>query len=254
MIDKWEEHWPAPDPVPWTNSWTITSKYDRYDKQGNRDPAVTRPDIYTPPRSPSTPPTNADFGSGFHPYDVDGNYVDYGLKLTLKQGNAQTDSDYATGWFSALALTDSTGGKDYLNNIEHCVGTTYTVGQVIETEPGDKVGPTSQGVEKDVNSLINQDPTAVWDLSMNGGKGGVNSPFPVSPRIVAIPLVNPDEMILINKSGRTTVPISNIMGFFIDSYSAKGVSGYLMTMPGKFVAGGGPTGPGGFLKAVILVR
>jgi hypothetical protein len=66
-----------------------------------------------------------------------------------------------------------------------------------------------------------------------------------------------DIMIEVQKGGRTTVPISNIMGFFVEGYdnSTKSVSGYLMTMPGKFVAGGGPTGPGGsFLIQIVLVR
>ncbi len=79
----------------------------------------------------------------------------------------------------------------------------------------------------------------------------------MSPRIVAIPLVNPDAMILANKNGLATVPLANIAGFFVDSYDSgsKSVIGYLVNMPGKYVAGGGSPGPGGsFLRSVELVR
>jgi hypothetical protein len=250
VIDKWDEHWPV-DP----GTWTTASTYDKYDSHGNIDPSITHPDVYTPPSLTS-------FGSGFHPYQADGvTYTsDYGLRLALKVGNAGTDFNYAAGWFSALNLFDSRGGNDYRNNIEGCIGVTYKIGDAlpIDTAPGNKVGPTQQATSTDTNSLINQDPGAHWDTTLNGGHGGVaGSAFAVSPRIVAIPVVNPDAMILANKNGLATVPLANIIGFFVDSYdtSSKSVIGYLMTMPGKYVAAGGSPGPGGtFLRSIELVR
>jgi hypothetical protein len=177
--------------------------------------------------------------------------------LHLKVGD-KTDFDFATGWFAALALLDSKGGKDYKNNIKGCVGITYKVGDVIpiDTEPGEKVGPTRQGTEQDADSLINQDPHAWWDTSLNGGRGGVaGSDFGLSPRIVAIPLVNPDIMAEVQKGGRTDVPIANIMGFFVEDYdnATKSVVGRLVTMPGKLATGGGGV-LGSFLKVIVLVR
>jgi Flp pilus assembly protein TadG len=246
VIDKWAEYWPT------TATWTDTSTFDKYDNQGNLNPAITTPDVFIGP-------TDYDFGTGFHPYEADGRTLtsDWGRRMVLKEGNAQNDSNYATGWFAALALTNSTGGSDYNTNIKHCVGTTYKVGDVIETEPGMMVGPTKQGVLSDADSLIGQDPTAVWDPSLNAGRGGVRSPYALSPRIVPIPLVNPDIMIEVQKGGRTTIPISNIMGFFIDSFDqpTKTIIGYMQPMPGFFDPGGGPIGPGGgFLTTVVLVR
>lgn len=250
VIDKWAEHWPI-DPGTWDDS----STYDKYDNKGDPDPAITHPDVYIPP-------STTDYGTGFHPFDADGHTYtsDYGRRFALKVGDPKTDWDYATGWFSALALLDSNGGNDYGNNIKGCIGINYKVGDEvpINTEPGEKTGPTSQAVETDLDSLVNQDPTAHWDTSLNGGRGGVaDSAYGVSPRIVAIPLVNPDLMIQVQQGGRTTVPISNIMGFFVEGYDAgtKSVTGYMCTMPGKLVAGGAPTGPGGsFLIQIILVR
>jgi len=254
VIDKWAEHWPT------TKPWDITATFDKYDKSGDLDPAVTTPDVYIPPYY-ADPVTDLSFGTGFHPYNVDKTYSpDYGLQMKLKVGD-KSDFSYATGWFSALALFDSKGGKDYGVNIKGCVGTIYKIGDVlpIDTEPGEKVGPTRQAVEDDADSLVNQDRDAYWLQSMNGGRGGVaGSRFGNgSPRIVAIPVVNPDIMTEVQKGGRTDVPIVNIIGFFVEGYdnSEKAVVGRLMTMPGLFVAGspGGPSA-GSFLQSIVLVR
>jgi Flp pilus assembly protein TadG len=249
VIDKWAEHWPS------TAEWTTDSTFDKYQTKGGAkgeiDPAITTPDVYIPP-------TESDFGTGFHPYDAEGDYTsDYGLEMELKVGG-KDDFDFASGWFSALALEDSKGGKDYKTNIKGCVGITYKVGDElpVNTEPGEMVGPTRQGVESDADSLINQDPGAHWDPSLNDGRGGVaGSAFATSPRIVAIPLVNPDIMAEVNKGGRTTVPIANIAGFFVERFDDKGVVGRLVTMKGLKVAGvGGTASPGSFLHTITLVR
>jgi Flp pilus assembly protein TadG len=251
VIDKWQENYPTAGP------WTLASTFDKYKDKGRNagqiDPTIVPPDLYVPPTTSSP-------GTGFRPFNVDGTYSpDYGLQLPLKVGT-QSDFDFATGWFSALALTDSRGGKDYENNIKGCIGVTYRIGDSlpIDTEPGEKVGPTRQGVATDADSLISKDPGAYWDSSLNGGRGGVaGSAFGSSPRIVAIPLVNPDLMVEANRGGRTSVPIANIAGFFVERYdnSAKAVVGRLMTMPGTLAAGTSPIGgPSSFLRTVALVR
>ena len=160
-----------------------------------------------------------------------------------------------------MALADSSGGNDYRDNIKGCVGVTYSIGQVIDisTEPGEKVGPTQQAVESDTDSIINSDPTAVWDQTLNGGWGGVaNSAFGVSPRIVAVPLIDPDAMALANQNGRTQVTISNIMGFFVEGWnqSQKVVTGRLVTTAGLMQVGGTSSigGQSSFLQAIILIR
>lgn len=248
VIDKWQENWPAPGP------WTTDSTFDKYDNKGNIDPSITNPDVYTPP-------TEDDPGTGFRPRNPDGSYTaDYGLELTLKVGS-QSDFSFASGWFSALALGNSRGGNDYETNIKTCVGVTYKIGDTlpVDTEPGEKVGPTKQGVATDADSLVQQDPGAHWDATMNGGHGGVaGSAFPISPRIVAIPLVNPDAMAAANQNGRTGVPIANILGFFVEGLGGtgnKGVIGRLMTIPGSLVTTApGVGGESSFLKAITLIR
>ncbi len=252
VIDRWQENWPKPV-VPYNFNSTFDKYFDKGRNAGQVDPSIVPPDLYVPPSTTS-------FGTGFRPFNADGTFSpDYGLQIQLKVGS-QTDFDFAAGWFAALAITDSRGGKDYKNNIKHCIGVTYGIGDDLEisTEPGEKVGPTRQGVADDADSLVRQDSGAYWDPSLNNGRGGVaGSAFPQSPRVVAIPLVNPDMMAQFNNNGRTTVPIANIAGFFVERYdtSSKAVIGRLVTMPGKLTGGPSPVGgPSAFLQTVALVR
>lgn len=252
VIDKWGERAPI-NP----GTWTTSSVYDKYINQGqNRgdpDPTIVPPDYYTPPTTSST-------GTGFHPFDANRNYTsDYGLQIQLKVGD-KTDFQYASGWFAPLALFDSRGGNDYSNNIKGCVGVTYKIGDEldVETEPGQKVGPTSQAVETDIDSLVNKDPGASWSSTANNGYGGViNSAFAVSPRIVPVPLIDPDEMMQVQKGGRTKVTVRNIMGFFVEGYDTpnKAVIGRLMTMPGLKTSGPAPIGgQSAFMQSIMLIR
>jgi len=247
VVDKWEQHWEedAPD-----TTWTPTSEFDKYDKFGNPDPDVLDPDVYVPP-SISSP------GTGFRPYDANGYTADYGREITLKVGS-NSDFEYATGWFRALAITDKTGGKVYENNIKGCIGIGYKIGDELEidTEPGDKVGPTKQGVETDEDSLINQDPDAYWNPDLNDGRGGVaGSMYKTSPRIVAIPLINPELATEANKGGRTTVPIANIMGFFVEGMDGKDVRGRLVTIPNLKSSGSPQIGQeSAFSRLIRLIR
>ncbi|HXT72027.1 MAG TPA: pilus assembly protein TadG-related protein [Vicinamibacterales bacterium] len=255
VVDKWEERWPLP-PV----AWTPNSVYDKYIKVGGNiivDPSIIEPDRYIAPTTSST-------GTGFFPFNPDKSYsVDYGRQLMLKVGD-QNDFQFVGGWFGALSLGGA-GGKTYKENIKGCVGITYKIGDDLQfsTEPGEKVGPSKQAVadepQGDADSLFNQDPTAYWDAAMNGGRGGVaGSAFSVSPRIVAVPLINPEAVVYANQNGRTTVPISNIMGFFVEGWddANKAIVGRLVTTAGLLqVGGGGTVGPqSGFLQAIILVR
>jgi hypothetical protein len=71
-------------------------------------------------------------------------------------------------------------------------------------------------------------------------------------------MVNPDALMAAFKNGRTTVPISNIAGFFIEEVQGSGVNqivrGYLMTMPGLKSGGAGGTAPSTFMRTISLIR
>ena len=86
----------------------------------------------------------------------------------------------------------------------------------------------------------------------------MGSKWPVSPRIVAVPLINPDALMAAFKNGRTTVPIGNIAGFFIEGVTGSGVNqvvtGRLMTMPGFKTEGSGGDAPSTFMRNISLIR
>jgi hypothetical protein len=248
------DFWNATDPdgVP-----TSTATFDPYEK---KDP---EPDLYVPPQDASCYGSITCAGTGYHIYDTAGNTCcDYGRRLRLKI--SQEETQVSSGWFLALRLLDSTGGADYNWNIKNCNGTTVSVGDALplDTEPGNKVGPTRQGVESDIDSLVNKDPNATWNDDYFGpGQGAVISPNfgpNQSPRIVPIPVFNVDEYLATGPSGMSTIVVRNILGFFIEGMcpdNNKQVCGRLTSIPGDFATGGGTvSGPSSFIKKIVLIR
>lgn len=245
LIDRWQEFAPKAGP------WTVDSNFDKYKNNGELDPKVKVPDVYTAPSSDST-------GSGFAPQDSSGNLTpDYGLQLNLKTGNANL---FNAGSFQALQLK-CPGGACYEDAIKTCTGITSLIGGTVTLETGNIVGKTKSGTYTDNDSLCKQDPDAYWDPSMNNGHGGVaGSRYPTSPRLVAVPLISPDDLALAKNGKATDVPITNIMGMFIEcppvvDPGPDSVIGRLALIPGEKVAGGGAVGSqSSFIKVIQLVR
>jgi hypothetical protein len=274
------------------NSWDWDSNFDKYDKDGSLDPMITTPDEYIPASvqyDGDTPLWGTyTAGKGFHPFNFDsggtvtGYTPDYGLQMNLKQGSPG-DWNYGAGWFMRMDLSGlvnpdieyeyeppgNQGADFYRWAIKNCIGTTVKIGDEIawENAPGSATGPTRQAVETDGfndnsgPSLINQDPGAMWyDPDGSGPLPGsvVNSAFPVSPRIVAVPLVNPDALMAAFKNGKTTVPIGNIAGLFVEGVQGSGgsqiVTGRLMTMPGLKTEGSSVNAPSTFMRLITLIR
>jgi hypothetical protein len=237
VADKWEEHNPI-NP----GTWTTSSTFDRFDKKGVLLPGPV--DVYRPPTDPNF--------TGFRPFNPDMTPTsDYGLRITLKIGDNTNPQQMSSGWFQPLVLT-CTGGNCYRDAIAGCATGTFAIGQIVTTEPGNMVGPTKQGVD----ALVALDPGASWDASKNGGHGAVvGSAFPVSPRIVPVPLIDIQEYMSRAPTGRDTVLITNIFGFFVVGMSGKDVDGYLCALPGKFVAGSPSLQNSySFLRTIQLVR
>ncbi|MGH9197264.1 MAG: hypothetical protein ACRD1T_16185, partial [Acidimicrobiia bacterium] len=256
VADKWDEYlmpnepdYPSHDP-----DWNTDESFDKYGDRQGRNP---EPDLYVPPDGNGP-------GTGFRVYDEMGSgtrvWRDYGTQLTLKLGDSERR--YSSGWFLALRLGDSTGGDDYRENIKNCIGVQYKIGDVLDvsTEQGNKVGPTRQGVEDDSDSLVAKDPNAWWDpnAAHPSGKGRIaGSDFAVSPRLVPVPVFSLDEYLATNPTGRSTVKIRNILGFFVEGMGGPGrqdVIGRLVTYPGFTVGNSTLTGPSSFMKQIILVR
>ena len=267
IADKWDENWEAGAPN--NGPWTPQSNFDKYRKQGNTyvpNPAVTTPDVYIPP-------TASDPGTGFTPFDADGNpTADYGLQMTLKIGSSE--NRLSAGWFLALDLlnedgSSSSGAADYRNNIKNCNGTVFQIGDTVNvsSEQGNMIGPTRQGVEgggPGGMSLVQKDPGASWNVATRSIQGscapGVcadGTYYPRSPRIVPVPLFNLDNFFAGSPNGKTTVTITNIMGFFIEGMCGPGnkdVCGRLVAIPGLTQGGGSVDDTAAFLRTVLLVR
>jgi hypothetical protein len=81
-----------------------------------------------------------------------------------------------------------------------------------------------------------------------------------SPRIVPIPIFDPDYYQTNKTEGRTWVKVVNILGFFVDDAvvgekGGKDVMGYLVTQPSTFISGKGEVGwESAFSRIFILVR
>ncbi len=241
VVDKWIE-----------NSAPPNTTFDKWIKSGNNtiiNPAIT-PDVYIAPSQNS-------LGTGYNAeLPPTGNL---GLELTLKAGSPSTAPSPGFYYPVDLPLPPAggyvTGGNQYRTNIATCTGWPVKIGDVLPPENGNMVGPTAQGMK----ALYNEDPGASWDTTTNSVKGScAPGCAPISPRIVAIALVNPDllQQSEVSTGGKNiNLTVTNIMGFFINKPDNSGnVTGYLTHYPGLTI--GTPTnGPGGsFLVNPIIVR
>ena len=130
---------------------------------------------------------------------------------------------------------------------------TYKIGDTltVSSEQGNMVGPTRQGVEgggPGGMGLTEKDPGATWNTATKSIQGscapGVCADglwYARSPRIVPVPLFDIDAFFAGSPNGKTTVNITNIMGFFIEGMCGAGnkdVCGRLVAIPGLTSGGG----------------
>lgn len=237
--DKWIEA-QTPD-------WDPSDSFSRYVQNGNDAGAlVPNPDSYVAP----TPGTGGSNGSGF---DVT---IDYGLELVIKDGNPQ--QAIQPGWYFPVIINpdEGPGGDNYRNNIADCDPTVIEPGAVLEMEPGNMIGPTRQGIEE----LIALDPEADWGQRDDGGYGVVGGCMAatdacgLSPRVVAIPVFNPDTWDLGPSNGRSSVTVTRVIGMFIDRIESNDVYGYLMPYPSSPYGGTSGQPGSSFVVSIILVR
>ena len=130
-------------------------------------------------------------------------------------------------------------------------------GDILTVEPGNMVGPTSQGVE----ALIAQDRSATWSptAKRRTGRAGRADAWPPAPArsargSVALAVFNPDAYDAARAGGRTEIVVTKVLGFWIQGMQANDVIGYLTHYP-ALATDGGPVDPNSsFLSTVILVR
>jgi hypothetical protein len=241
--DKWLDIYDVTPPmneVP--PQWTEDDRFETQTGGGNPTP-LPNPDVYTP-ASPSGP------GTGFTVA------ADLGRRVVLKQGGPSTSIE--PGVFQPVRIPrydgGSTGAADYRDNIATCSGLPIGIGDVLESENGNMIGPTRQGVLE----LIALDPNAEWDTATRSVINSCATATPScgrSPRIVAVPIYNTGVYDTTRRQGLPTFTIVNILGFFIDNMQGNDVVGYLTEAPGLVTTATAPIDPSAsFLAQIQLIR
>jgi Flp pilus assembly protein TadG len=217
--DKWSEHQ--------TGNWDESDTFDMYDNKGV---ALANPDVYVPAGQPGA--------TGYNPA------VDTGLQLVLKSNN---QNKTAPSFYNPWDLPGSTGASDYRNNIASCNTNIVAMGDPMNPEPGNMVGPTAQGTA----DLVAKDPNAYWDTYCSCVKG---SAFGKSPRVAIVPLYDPDYYETGKHNGNNaSLKVANYIGFFIEGLNGQQVVGRITPVTG-LVKGGVPIPDAAFPKAIRLVQ
>ena len=181
---------------------------------------------------------------GFRPWGLPDMGWPTGAPVVLKAGllNAPATNPsffYPIDYPPLNKGTPVTGADAYRHNIMYGSGCEVGLWDEIQVEPGNMVGPTAQGV----NDLIALDPCAYY----SGGEI-VNSWYPgtSSPRVVKIPLYNPNDP---PDSGRNTITVIGLGAFFLEGSQGKDVIGRFMHKVTDGTIGNGYS----FLQGVRLV-
>lgn len=175
-----------------------------------------------------------------------------GERVYLKEFKNGSTPWRTPGNFGAIAL-GGRGASNYRDNIIYGYGGLVRVGDVLDTEPGNKFGPTLTGVLQ----LIAMDPTAHLERR-NGNWVVVSSSYPLneSPRIVPIPMYS---VYTGPGNGRSTFTVTSIASFFIEGTDGGDVWGQFIYSRSKASEAGEPVnnagsqtvGGGGRLVATV---
>ena len=240
--DKWADNHDTTAPI--DSTWTAEDTFETGNQQGQTWTPFNPPDVYTPPSS-SGP------GTGF---TVD---ADLGMMVTLKAGGPQTS--ISPGVYFPVRIPTytggSTGGSDYRANISDCNGVAIPIGTMLESENGNMIGPTAQGV----SALIARDPGARWDPVTKSVTNSCAQASPScgtsSPRIVAVPIFDTALYESTKRQGLPQFKVVNILGFFLDQMQGNDVRGYLTEAPGLSTGTVASIDPqASFLTTIQLIR
>jgi Flp pilus assembly protein TadG len=217
----------------------------------NNSPANSTYDEFT---NKGVPLPDADIYVALQPYpDPNTGYTGYttgknaGDQLTLRAG---TGDNINPSFYFSWKMPGDTGGDFYRDNIANCNQSLIIRGTTIIQEPGDKSGPTIQGIQ----ALIDRDPGAFFEPKpgCNCVKG---SAFAVSPRVFPIPLYNPHLYAEGKANGRVAeFEIANFLGFFAEQPVGNSIPGRITQIVGLVDKNGGPAPVNSFAKAIRLVQ
>jgi hypothetical protein len=225
--DKWREVRNPP--------WDTNDTYDAYNNQGT---PLSPADVYVPARDCKGCADN----SGYTGYTTAN---DAGTQLTLRAG---TGNNINPSFYFSWKMPDDIGGNYYRENIANCNSSLMHWYDLIIQEPGDKSGPTIQGIQ----DLVAKDPNARWDASCKCVKG---SAFPISPRVFPIPLYDPEYYANGKANGRVAdFRIANFLGFFAMPPVGNSIPGYITQIVGVVDDNGGPAPDAMYPVSIRLVK
>jgi Flp pilus assembly protein TadG len=211
------------------------STFDMYDNRGNLLPDA---DVYIGLKPSPDPNTN------YTGYTTAKNAGDI---LTLRAG---TGDNVNPSFYFSWKMPGDTGGDFYRNNIANCNQSLMTWGTTIIQEPGDKSGPTIQGIQ----DLIDKDPGAYFEPKP-GCNCVKNSAYAVSPRVFPIPLYDPAYYAAGKANGRVAdFKIANFLGFFAEPPQGNSIPGRITQIVGVVDKDAGPAPAGSFPMAIRLVQ
>ena len=165
---------------------------------------------------------------------------DYGLQLRFMATPSPT-TDRAGGERFVPVRMAGSGADDFQAALQSCTSRVVTAGTTLTAENAAVSVETAAAV----TALLDRDPAAHWDGTLNGGRGGVaggcmasgectiaaadgsSQATTVSPRIVALPVFDPDQW---DQRFRRVV-VRRVVGFFLERYDAPFVVGRLMVYP-----------------------
>jgi hypothetical protein len=160
---------------------------------------------------------------------------------------AGTGNNIEPSFYYSWKMPGDTGGDFYRDNIAGCNTATIPMNSPMVQEPGNMVGPTTQGID----DLMALDPTAYWDTTARQ----VVSPLGKSPRVFPIPLYDPDVYQEGKQNGRTATLVSrNWVGFFLEGRKGNEVYGRIAPITGVIDNDAGPAPEGVFPRAIRLVK
>jgi hypothetical protein len=176
---------------------------------------------------------------------------DVGAPLVLRAGTGdQPNSSFYYSW----KMSTDVGGDFYRENIANCNTEVVVYDKdnpmTLIQEPGDKKGPTLQGIK----DLIDKDPNAQWNSTCKCIRNSAYSGQ--SPRVFPIPLFNPQYYADGMATGRgADFQLANFLGFFADYVDSNGkIHGIITTLSGIVIPGGSGPSPDMFSVAVRLVQ
>jgi putative Flp pilus-assembly TadE/G-like protein len=216
--DSWTERYPT-NP----GTWSPTSTFDKWDPTtGVLIPSASR-DAYIAPDA-------LEAGTGLKVT------VDFGA-VTLQPGSASF-SGISPWLYLPVQIPDSRWGPNAVRaNTNSCAAATVAIGDRLNFAAGG-VAANALLIGEGLLELYDRDPGAHWNAATKRVEGSCADLLTgrcasMSPRVIALPVYDPID--LANSShagGATSVLVTNIVGFFIDSVTGTNATGYLTRHPG----------------------